>query len=379
MKELVKKTFKEEELKKLKTPQFLYFHTQTEQNIKDFRKFAKNKIEVLYALKANNYVKLIDTFVKEGYGFEVASIEELNFLIKRGADPKRISFSAPSKLASDLKQASAKGVKYYAFDSIVEAEKIMECVDSPILVARVSTPNKESVFDLSSKYGFDDKGYREALTKGRKQNWPIKGVTFHVGSQNNALGAWRQSLKKIKEFIDISHEYGFSIDYLNLGGGIPAKYNGKTKAVEYYIDGICELVKSLRKKYRFKQVFIEPGRSLSANTMILLAEVIDIKSYKNPPIAIVDTSVFTGIIEPLEHFEYPIFSLGQIYKEPNSRATKYYKLGGNSCDGYDIIHKKIALPKNLGVGNKLVILYAGAYTFVYEKFHMKSYAKIADA
>jgi ornithine decarboxylase len=379
MKDLIKQNFCKEDFEKLKTPQFLYFHSQTEQNIKDFRKFAKNKIEILYAIKANNYPKLIDAFVKEGYGFEVASIEELNFLLKQGANPKRISFSSPSKLVSDLKQASSKGVQYYAFDSEVEAEKIMNCVKNPLLVARVSTPSKHSVFDLSSKYGFDDKGYISFLKKAQEKKWPIKGLTFHVGSQNNALGAWRQSLKKMKDFIELTHGFGFTIDYLNLGGGIPAKYNGRTRTVDYYIDGICDLVKELRKKYRFKRVFIEPGRALSANTMVLVTEVIDLKQYKNPPIAIVDTSVFTGIIEPLEHFEYPIVSLDQIYKNPHVKTTKFYKLGGNSRDGYDIIHKKIALPKDLDIGNKLVILYAGAYTFVYEKFHMKSYAKIADA
>ena len=378
MKELVKKTLPKEELEKLKTPEFLYFHSQTKGNIKDFRKFAKNDIEILYAIKANNYPKLIDAFVDEGYGFEIASIEELNFLLKRGADPKRISFSSPSKLVKDLKQASAKGIRYYVFDSEIEAEKIVKYVENPILIARVSTPSKHSVFDLSSKYGFDDKGFKRALRKAKENDWPVKGITFHVGSQNNALGAWKQSLKKIKDFIEIADEFGFSVDYLNLGGGIPAKYNGKTRPVDYYIKGICDLVKDLRKKYDFKKVFIEPGRALSANTMVLVTEVIDIKSYKSPPIAIVDTSVFTGIIEPLEHFEYPILSLNQIYKNPHIKPTKFYKLGGSSCDGYDIIHRKALLPKNLDVGNKLVILYAGAYTFVYEKFHMKSYAKIAD-
>jgi|GEM_PF-2334767 len=378
MKELVKKTLTREKLEKLKTPEFLYFHSQTKKNIKDFRKFAKNNIEILYAVKASNYPKLVDAFVDEGYGFEIASVEELNFLLKRGADPKKTSFSSPSKLVKDLKQASAKGVRYYVFDSEVEAEKIVKYVKNPILIARVSTPSKHSVFDLSSKYGFDDKGLKKALRKAKGENWPVKGITFHVGSQNNALGAWKQSLKKIEKFIDMANEFNFSIEYLNLGGGIPIKYNGRTKSVDYYINGICDLVKDLRKKYHFKKVFIEPGRALSANTMVLVTEVIDIKPYKRPPIAIVDTSVFTGIIEPLEHFEYPILSLSQIYKNPHKKPTKFYKLGGNSCDGYDIIHRKASLPKNLDVGNKLVILYAGAYTFVYEKFHMKSYAKIAE-
>jgi ornithine decarboxylase len=378
MKDLIKENFKREDLEKIKTPQFFYFHSETKKNIKDFRKFKKHNIDVLYAIKANNHLKLVNSFVEEGYGFEVASMEELKFLLKQGADASKISFSAPSKMVEDLKYASEKGVQYYAFDSEVEAEKIVKYVKNPFLIARVSTPSKESVFDLSSKFGLDDKYYEYILEKAKEKSWPIKGLTFHVGSQNNALGAWKQSMKKMKNFINTANSFGIEIDYLNLGGGIPARYNGKTKPADYYIQGVCDLVKELRKNHSFKKVFVEPGRALSANTMILLTEVIDVKPYKTPPIAIVDTSVFHGMIEPLEHFEYPIVSLNEIYKEKGWKSKKYYKIGGFSCDGYDIIHKKISLDKNLGVGNKLAILYAGAYTTVYENFHMKPYAKIAN-
>jgi len=324
MKDLIKENFKKEELEKLKTPQFLYFESQTKKNIKDFRKFGKNDIDILYAVKANNYSELVSSFVKEGYGFEVASVEELKFLLKQGADVRKISFSAPSKMVADLKYASEKGVRYYAFDSEIEVEKIMRYVKNPILVARVSTPSKESVFDLSSKFGLDDKYYGHILKKAKENNWPLKGLSFHVGSQNNALGAWKKSFKKMEEFIAMSESFGIKIEYLNLGGGIPSRYNGKTRPVDYYIQGICDLVKDFRKKHPLKKFFVEPGRALSANTTVLLTEVIDIKPYKAPPIVIVDTSVFNGIIEPLEHFEYPIVSLDEIYKIGGWKSKKYY-------------------------------------------------------
>ncbi len=376
--DVIKKTFSKKYLQSLDTPVFLYLHSQTKQNIEDFKIFAKNDIEILYAIKSSNHPKLIKAFIKEGYGFEVATVEELKFLIEKGADPKRISFSSTSKLVKDLKWASKVGVPYYAFDSEEEIKKIVKNVKNPILVARISTPSKESAFDLSSKYGMDDKYYEYILKQAVKNNWPIKGLTFHVGSQNPDLKAWKNSLAKMEYLIDMTKSFGLEVDYLNLGGGIPVPYENGIKHVSYYNEGICKLVKNLRKKYTFKKVFIEPGRALSANTAIMVAEVTDIKPYKKPPLVALDTSVFGGLIEPLEHFEYPLYGLEQIYGKNEKTTLQYFKVGGYSCDGYDIIHRYVALPKNVAVGDKIIVSYAGAYTFVFVGFHMKPYPNILD-
>lgn len=366
-------------MENIKTPQFVYFPEQARENIKKFFKFTKNDIEILYAVKANNHPELIELFIKNGYGFDVASKEEFQYIVSKGGDPRKISFSAPTKKEGDLKLAGKTEINYYAFDSEIEIKKIVKNVKKPILFARISTPSKESAFDLSTKFGMDDKYFIKILKKTKKKKWNIKGLTFHVGSQNISINSWRRSLNKIKYLIDIADEYGVKIDYLNLGGGIPASYNGNVQEVDYYISEIIALVKKLRKSYSFKKVFVEPGRALSANTMILLTKIINIKPYKKPPIAIVDTSVFSGLIEPLEHFEYPIYTVDDLTNSGSQRSgKKYFRIGGYSCDGYDIVKKKTLLPKETKLGDKLIILYAGAYTFVYENFHMKPFPKISN-
>ncbi|HIO41667.1 MAG TPA: type III PLP-dependent enzyme, partial [Aquifex sp.] len=44
---------------------------------------------------------------------------------------------------------------------------------------------------------------------------------------------------------------------------------------------------------------------------------------------------------------------------------KFYTIGGISCDGMDVVAEKVALPADIGVGDRIYILTAGAYTTVY--------------
>jgi diaminopimelate decarboxylase len=104
--------------------------------------------------------------------------------------------------------------------------------------------------------------------------------------------------------------------------------------------------------------------------MDLYAKVINIKCHKKPPVVDLNISIFNGIIEPLEHFEYNIKAL------KNSTNLSVFRVGGYSCDGYDIIKKEALLPSSLKVGDIIKIEKAGAYTFVYNNFHLKSFPKI---
>ena len=357
-----------------RTPVYRYYKGKANENINVFNEFIKQEIDIFYAIKSNNYEPLVKSFINAGYGFDIASIEELQYLVSLGVDPRRMSFSAPTKLARDIKRASQLGVQYYAFDSRVELEKILKCAKKPKLIARITAQNEDAAFNLSVKFGMDKEYYSEILKLAEKKKWPIVGVTFHVGSQNTSITSWRKALDGAQDFIDEANKHKISISVLNIGGGIPAQYSSGIKTASYYIGKICEYIRIFRKKNpEIEKVIIEPGRALSANTMDFFVSVVNLKDFKTPPLVVTDASIFNGIIEPLEHFEYDV----EVVDNHRSRESmKYYKLAGISCDGYDIIKRRCLLPKDLKVGDRLVIKNAGAYTFVYENFHMRKFPNI---
>ncbi|MBN1373909.1 hypothetical protein JW962_01055 [Candidatus Dojkabacteria bacterium] len=376
MKKILKNFLKSVKVSDITTPRFIYFPTQLEDNLEVLKEFEKNGIQVLYAIKANNFIPVVESIIRTGFGFDVASAAELKLVHDLGVDKDKISFSAPTKRERDLIFSNQIGVKNYAFDSEMEIDKILRFVDKPVLFARIGTPNKLSAFDLSSKFGMSDVYFKYIVRKAKKNKWPIQGVTFHVGSQNTALSSWKDALDKLSPLLEYADHLGVKIKYLNLGGGIPAKYNGDVKQLIQYVRGICRYVNRFRLKCSIEKVFVEPGRSVVANTMALLTKVINIKPYKRPPIVVVDTSVFLGLIEALEHFEYPVYHRSQVLELEKNGSGKFYKIAGFTCDGYDIIAKRVLLPRNVQLGDLLVISCAGAYTSVYENFHMNKYPDI---
>jgi len=365
-------------VRKSLTPSYHYFPEETEKNIEIFKPLPKNDIQIFYAIKANNYQPIIERFIQEGYGFDVASIEEIDYLLSLGANPDLMSFSAPTKLEEDLKIASVLGIKRFAFDSEIEFNKIIKNTKRAQLFARIATKNKDAEFNLSDKFGMTTEYYIEILKLAKRKKYPIHGLTFHVGSQNKSITSWKMALNDIEKIVHISKEYGIEIKCINLGGGVPIQYENGVKSREYYIRRIIDYKKILQRRLGIEEFIIEPGRALAATTMILLTKIVNIKPYKNPSVLVTDTSVFNGIIEPLEHFEYPVYEYNEYFKGKISDKKKFFKIAGISCDGYDIINKRSLLPSNIKAGDYLVIPNTGAYSFVYENFHMRSYPKIIN-
>lgn len=362
----------------IKEPTYIYFPYALKQNIREFNRLIEADVEIFYAVKANNYSKLVKELVENNFGFDIATKEELEYIINLGGDVSKITFSAPSKKSSDIEYALKAGVKYYAFDSEVEIDKICKIAHTQKitdfhLCARMAASNKDAVFNLSDKFGMTKEYFRSLMRKAVRNKWPIHGITFHVGSQNLYAGAWKKSIESSLSLINEYEELGGKIDYINLGGGIPANYNSETQDLEYYVSLLIKYVVQLRKLKPNIKVMIEPGRAMCANTMVLVCRVIDIKNYKKPPTIIVDTGVFNGMIEPLEHFEYPLYR--NLYGKTD---MKYYRIAGFTCEGYDVLNNRALLPKKIRLGDPVIFEFAGAYTFVYSKFHMVDYPEIKD-
>lgn len=356
----------------MKTPFYRYYPDILEENILKFQQLQKLGVKIYYAIKANNYIPLVSRIIESGFGFDIASKEELKLIEKLGCNINEVSFSAPSKLHADIRYATKKGVKYYAFDSIEEVKKIVRINPKAILLARISIQNDDASFNLSDKFGVDE----ESLHSMIENNFDIfrnnlKGITFHVGSQNTKLNQWKVAYEKCIKIAKYWIGKGIMIDIINIGGGMPTQYSPNDPDLDQSLSELSNLALRIKKDSIFKTIIVEPGRSMSANTMDLYTKIINIKEHKNPTLLDLDISIFNGLIEPLEHFEYKITS------EKTSEQQRVYRVGGYSCDGYDIIRKEALLPSNLEVGDILKIEKAGAYTFVYNNFHLKRFPQIS--
>jgi ornithine decarboxylase len=358
----------------METPIFVYKQEMLEKTLDLFSSFDREKIKVLFAMKSANHPEVLCAISQRGFGFDIATANELKYLFNHIHANFEVSFSAPSKFECDINFASCNGVKMYVCDSEHEIRKVIAHAQDPEIVLRIEIPNHGSVFKLSSKFGMTADYVQHILEIGRKEKWNIKGFAFHVGSQNAELDSWTIALETSCELANAATRLGYNIEILNMGGGIPAAYSsGEIGNLQKYIDHIIGSVNSAKSKFEFSRYYIEPGRSISANSMSMITKIIGYKECKTPPILVVDTSVFHGLIEAIDgSVKHPI----HLYGRESTVHEKEFKVVGFTCDGWDVIRDSVYLPGDLSPNDLLEIDCAGAYSYVLRNYHLMDYAPI---
>ena len=139
--------------------------------------------------------------------------------------------------------------------------------------------------------------------------------------------------------------------WLNLGGGHHITRDG------YDIDGLVELVKYFREKYKLA-VYLEPGEAVAIGTGILVGEVLDIVN-NGMEIAILDVSATCHMRDILE-MPYRPALLGGFNAGEKAHT---YRLGGPSCLAGDIIGDW-SFEQPLKTGDRLAFEDMSHYTMV---------------
>ena len=98
---------------------------------------AMPRVHPHYAVKANPDERVLKTLIEEGAGFEIASIAELDLLMKLGVPAAEVFYSNPMKSRAYLEYAAKKGVEWYVLDSIEELRKIVISCDAPVHAGQI--------------------------------------------------------------------------------------------------------------------------------------------------------------------------------------------------------------------------------------------------
>jgi ornithine decarboxylase len=83
-------------------------------------------VRVYYAVKANPSEEVLRLLTQRGSCFDIASIYELDLVLKLGITPDRLSFGNTIKKACDIKYAYEKGVRLFATDGESDVRKIAQ-------------------------------------------------------------------------------------------------------------------------------------------------------------------------------------------------------------------------------------------------------------
>ena len=321
--------------------------------------------KIYYAVKANPATEITELLRDKGSNFDIASIYELDKVMKAGVAAERISYGNTIKKARDIRYFYEKGVRLFATDSEADLRNIAKAAPGAKVYVRILTEGSTSAdWPLSRKFGCNPDMALDLLILAKQLGLVPYGVSFHVGSQQRDIDVWDAAIAKVKVIFErLKEEDGITLQMINMGGGFPANYIQRTNDLETYAE---EITRFLKEDFgdELPEIILEPGRSLIANAGILVSEVVLVARKSRTAVerwVYTDVGKFSGLIETMdESIKFPIWT------EKKGEAEEVV-IAGPTCDSADIMYEnyKYGLPLNLAIGDRLYWLSTGAYTTSY--------------
>lgn len=289
---------------------------------------------IYYAVKANPATEITELLRDKGSNFDIASIYELDKVMKTGVGPERISYGNTIKKSKDIRYFYEKGVRLFATDSEADLRNIAKAAPGAKVYVRILTEGSTTAdWPLSRKFGCQTDMAMDLLILARQLGLEPYGISFHVGSQQRDISVWDAAIAKVKVIFErLKEEDGIVLKMINMGGGFPANYITKTNDLETYAE---EIIRFLKEDFGddLPEIILEPGRSLIANAGILVSEVVLVARKSRTAVerwVYADVGKFSGLIETMdESIKFPIWTEKQGEMEE-------VVIAGPTCDSADI-------------------------------------------
>ncbi|MGB9748917.1 MAG: decarboxylase [Candidatus Woesearchaeota archaeon] len=314
---------------------------------------------VSYSFKTNTEVGKILESETDSY-FTVESLKSLRMLKRESS--KRIFYYLQAASFDDLEEIFSIGVENFIVDNKFDLDTLL-CFSKLKsvkinLFLRVKIKEKTMHTGKHFVFGMSAEQMNSIIPNLRKnENINSLGIHFHRKTQNVAEWSLINDVEEV-----LSKETLESVDFINIGGGLPSRYkNYELKHLESIFNRINEFREWANS--RGIKLIIEPGRFIAASAVKLECEIIAI--YENN--IIVNCSVFNAAMDTFVlnlrllvegELEENQFNKGQ-FEERNAIP---YVIKGCTNDSMDIFRYKVYLPEKK-VGDKIVFLNAGAYNY----------------
>ncbi len=333
--------------------------------------YGKNRIQ--FAMKSNSNLSILKILDSEGSCFDCSSAGEIYTCFQAGISPKRIIYTGNMFTDSDFEFAVENDV-LVNLDSISQLRRLVKAYDKlgkekNIVSFRINpefgaghhahtiTAGKEL------KFGILDNQVIEAYSKALERGFKKFGIHIHIGSGILDPKAFEKASKKYLSIIkELTSSLKIQLEFIDFGGGLGIPYRPSENPLDLkiYKDVVISKFKDMVRKGNFGEpfLFIEPGRYISAEASIILAQINTIKDNGYKLFAGIDAG-FNILIRPTMYGSYHHI----IACDTNSREKMLkYDITGPICESGDVLGYDRELPE-LREGDYLAILDSGAYGF----------------
>ena len=345
------------------TPVYIYSLKRALYNLRRIQTaFAELQPHIHYSTKANASLAVLRCLIEAGAGIDAVSAGEIHRALTAGARPQDVVFAGVGKTPAELEYALAEGVGWF------NVENVAECGLIDQITARLGCPppsialrfNPDVTANTHPNIATGHGGAKFGLTANvitdllnHQSDYPhlqFAGIHLHIGSQLHDTIATRKAVEAALTLIATFS----TIRTVNIGGGLPVAYR-PDEAIPDYAE-FAQTLTPLLKGYR---VLLEPGRSIIADTGMLVASTLYIKKQAGQTFVIADASMSELIRPALYQAHHEIVPVNQPVNDTHSPAN----IVGPVCETTDVLGRNVPLP-DLAAGDLLAVLNAGAYGMV---------------
>ncbi len=348
------------------TPLYVYSKATFEKHYLDMdQAFGFIDHQICFAVKSNSNLAVLNVLAKLGSGFDIVTGGELARVLAAGGDATKIVFSGLGKQEADIQKALEVGIACFNVESHAELDRIQKVAAglgkkapislrvNPDVDAKthpyISTGLKENKFGIPSDSVFETYQYAASLP-----NLDVIGIDCHIGSQLTETQPFVDALDRVIMMIAKLKELGIQLKHIDIGGGLGVTYKDETPpSVAEYANAMRPALEKLGLK-----VYMEPGRSISANAGVLVTKVDLLKPTNHRNFAIIDAAM-NDLIRPSL---YQAWMDIQAVVSRTDIEAKTWDIVGAICETGDFLGKEreLAIQEN----DNLAVLGAGAYGFV---------------
>jgi diaminopimelate decarboxylase len=351
------------------TPVYVYSSATLERHYQVLRDSIASRPDlgeplIAFAVKANSNVSVLRTLGRLGAGADTVSEGEIRRALAAGIPAERIVFSGVGKTARELAFALDVGVAEINLESEPEMQLLAQIAQQKGVRATVAirvNPNigagghaKITTGKAEDKFGVSI-GETERLYAQASNNAGLNpvGVACHIGSQITDLAPMEAAFTLMRALVERLRGEGLSVQRLDLGGGLGAPYFNQPDppSPEDYAAMLSRTVGGLGVQLAF-----EPGRMITANAGVLLAQVLHVNVRPDGRRFLVLDAAMNDLIRPAMYDAYHDIRPLKV----RDGDPLVYDVVGPVCETGDTFTRDRGLPPILG-GDLVAFMTAGAY------------------
>jgi diaminopimelate decarboxylase len=321
---------------------------------------------VCFAMKSLSNQAVLRVLAQAGAGMDVVSAGEYLRAKAAGVPGDRIVFSGVGKTRDEMRIALQGGIRQFN----VESEPEMVQLDAvarelgqvaPITIrinpdvdakthAKIATGKSENKFGIPISRAREVYAQAAALT-GLK----VVGIDVHIGSQLTDLAPFEAAYAKVAELTKALRADGHDIHRLDLGGGLGIPYTRSNEAPPLPSDYGAMIERTLG--HLGCEIEIEPGRLISGNAGLMVAEVIYVKSGEDRDFLIIDAAM-NDLLRPAMYDAW--HDIVPVVEPAPGTEQARYDIVGPVCESGDTFAKGRAIAP-MQAGDLVAFRSAGAY------------------